>query len=138
MAKVLVDTGVLYAMADEDDSWHERTRTWLRARRDDLVVPVTVLPEACYLLNAHLGAPSERALVESVRSREFSLEPVAVADLSRIAELLNEYEDANIGFVDASVIALAERLRIRRVLTTDRRHFSAIRPRHCPALELLP
>jgi hypothetical protein len=33
---------------------------------------------------------------------------------------------------------MAERLNVRRILTLDRRHFELIRPRHCPAFELLP
>ena len=138
MGKVLVDTGALYAMADEDDAWHEKVRDWLEERRDALVVPITVLPEATYLLNAHIGAHAERALIESIRMKEFLVEPVAFGDFTRIAELLEVYDDNNIGFVDASVVAAAERLRIRRVLTTDRRHFSAIKPRHCRSFDLLP
>lgn len=49
-----------------------------------------------------------------------------------------EYRDAEVGFVDSSVVTVAERLKVRRVMTTDRRHFSIIQPRHCSRLELLP
>jgi predicted nucleic acid-binding protein len=38
----------------------------------------------------------------------------------------------------ASVVARAERLDTDLVITLDRRHFAAIRPRHPPALRLLP
>jgi predicted nucleic acid-binding protein len=41
------------------------------------------------------------------------------------------------GFVDATIGATAERLKISRILTTDRRDFPVIRPRHCKAFELL-
>ena len=51
---------------------------------------------------------------------------------------MRQYADSNIGFVDASIVAVAERLDIRKVLTLDRRHFGVIRPRHCPALDILP
>jgi hypothetical protein len=36
------------------------------------------------------------------------------------------------------VIALAERHGATRVATLDKRHFTVVRPRHAPALELLP
>jgi uncharacterized protein len=55
-----------------------------------------------------------------------------------LEQLLRRYEDAEIGFVDATVVAIAERLKIRRILTTDRRDFSLIQPRHCKQFELLP
>jgi hypothetical protein len=43
-----------------------------------------------------------------------------------------------LGLVDASVVALAERLKLRKLATTDRRHFSTVRPTHVPHLELVP
>lgn len=138
MASVLVDTGPLYAIADRDDDWHDRTVRFLEANRDDLVVPVSVLPEAAYLLAAHLGAAAERQLVQSVINGELAVEQLISADLRRTLELLRQYEKARIGFVDATVIAVAERLKIPRILTTDRRDFSLIRPRHCKAFDLLP
>ncbi len=66
------------------------------------------------------------------------LEHSTTQDLVRIAELLKIYRDANIGFVDASVVAIAERLKISGVLTTDRRHFETIKPQHCKEFRLLP
>jgi len=46
--------------------------------------------------------------------------------------------DFPLGVVDASVVAVAERLETDTVITLDRRHFSAIRPRHCAHFRLLP
>lgn len=138
MPPILVDTGPLYAMADRDDDWHARVVRFLKGSRDELIVPVAVLPEAAYLLAAHLGLEAERKLVHSLVNREMTLEPLTFQDLPRILELLNRYAAAQIGFVDAAVAATAERLKISRILTTDRRDFSLIRPRHCKAFELLP
>ncbi len=138
MPSILVDTGPLYAMADRDDDWHTRIVTFLTHSRDDLIVPVAVLPEAAYLLAAHLGPDAEQKLVQAVVNGELTLESLTVQDLPRILELLSRYAAAEIGFVDAAVVATAERLRISRILTTDRRDFSLIRPRHCKAFELLP
>jgi predicted nucleic acid-binding protein len=39
---------------------------------------------------------------------------------------------------DASIVAMAERLKVRRIATTDRRDFARVRPRHVDALELVP
>jgi hypothetical protein len=138
MPPILVDTGPLYAMADRDDDWHLRVVRFLERSRDELLIPVTVLPEAAYLLAAHLGAEAERKLVHSIVSGELAVEELTLADLKRVLELLRKYEDARIGFVDATVVAVAERLKISRILTTDRRDFSLVRPRHCKEFELLP
>ena len=138
MPPVLVDTGILYAIADCDDAWHESVKAYLESQTDSLLVPVTVLPEACYLLNSYIGQEAERQLVMSLQRGEMQVEGVTDKDFQRTSNLLEQYADANIGFVDATVVAMAERRKIRRILTTDRRHFSLIRPRHCPYFDLLP
>lgn len=138
MPPILVDTGPLYAIADRDDDWHLRIVRFLERSRDELVIPVTVLPEAAYLLAAHLGPEAERKLVQSIVSGEMAVEELTLQDMGRTLELLRRYEDARIGFVDATVVAVAERLKIRRILTTDRRDFSLVRPLHCKEFELLP
>jgi predicted nucleic acid-binding protein len=43
-----------------------------------------------------------------------------------------------VGFVDASIVVLAEKHRVREVLTPDRRDFTRFRPRGLDYLELLP
>ena len=43
-----------------------------------------------------------------------------------------------LGFVDASIVAISERLKAREFVTTDRRHFSAVKPAHLPGLQLVP
>ncbi len=138
MPMVIVDTGILYAMADRDDSWHERVKDYLQTQTDILIVPVTVLPEICYLLNTYIGQDSERSLVNSLLQGEMKVENLTTDDLRRTLTLLEHYADANIGLVDATLVAIAERMKIQRILTTDRRHFSLIRPRHRSHFELLP
>jgi len=138
MAAILVDTGILYAMADIDDAWHERVKTFVENMADALLVPITVLPEICYLLNTHLSREAERKLIASIIQGELKIEGLTNEDFRRSYQLLESYSDMNIGFVDASVVAVAERLKIHRILSTDRKHFSIIRPRHCKTFDLLP
>lgn len=133
---VVVDTGILYAAADARDAWHARVRTWLESTSEPLLVPVTVLPEVTYLLATRLGPVAERSFVASVAAGELGVEPVLKADIERCRALLDEYPQ--IGFVDASIVALMERLRVRVLATTDRRHFAAVRPRHLGAFDLVP
>ena len=110
----------------------------LSSLREALLVPTPVLTEAAYLTNRVLGVEAEARLLASLGQGEMQLEEVTRADCLRAAELLRTYADANIGFVDAALVASAERLKIRRLLTVDRRHFEMIRPRHCAGFEILP
>ncbi len=133
---LLLDTGILYALADEDDDWHGRARRLLEEQPDILLVPSTVLPEAAYLMRLRLGPQAELALVRSVVAGELSIQNLSGKDFERTTVVMAKYSD--IGFVDASVVAIAERLRLRAIATTDRRHFSKIRPLHVKSFELVP
>jgi uncharacterized protein len=133
---VLVDTGILYALADADDGWHERALEWMDDASDLLIVPITVLPEVSYLLNTRLGADAELAFIQSIAAGELELEEIRRQDLTRATEVMQRHPA--IGFVDATIVAIAERLKIANVATTDRRHFGAIRPKHAKAFTLLP
>ena len=102
------------------------------------MIPLTVLPKACYLIASHLGEHVEVAFIQSIVRGEMKLEFLKRDDLARAADVMAKYADSALGFVDASIVAVAERLKIRELLTTDRRHFSLVRPRHCPQFELRP
>jgi len=74
---------------------------------------------------------------DSLATSKF-LEPPNSDDYSRTAEIPRKYNDANIDFLDAWIVAIAERLNIMKILTVDRRHFKIFRPRHCVAFEICP
>jgi predicted nucleic acid-binding protein len=133
---LLCDSGILYALADRRDAWNRRAAEFFESERRLLLAPVTVLPEVSYLLRTRLGPAAERAFAESLATGELAVENLAPADLARCAELLAEH--AFLGFVDASVVAVAERLKLDSLVTTDRRDFSRLRPRHIERFRLLP
>ncbi|MGI8413941.1 MAG: type II toxin-antitoxin system VapC family toxin [Solirubrobacteraceae bacterium] len=132
----VVDAGPLYATADEDDRDHEAS--WAVLSRADLrlVVPALVVAEATYFVGRRLGARAEAAFLRGMGTLD--VEGPTSEDFGRIAELVEQYANFPLGGTDASVIALAERLETPHVVTLDRRHFGAVKPRHCPALALLP
>jgi predicted nucleic acid-binding protein len=133
---VLLDTGVLYALADRRDSWHRRVLAYFGDADEALLVPVTVIPEVSYLLHTRLGPAAEQAFVRSLAARELDVEMLRDQDVARTAAVLERYPD--IGFVDASVVVMAERLKVTQIATTDRRHFARVKPRHTDAFVLLP
>ena len=135
---VVADTGPLYALIDSDDAWHGRVVDWWRANRQPVVIPVCVLPEVCYLLHTRISPEAEAAFVRAMADGEFTAEPLEPEDVVRSSELLEKYSDLALGFVDATVIATAERLDVTEILTTDRRHFVAVRPRHIRSFLLSP
>ncbi len=137
---VLVDTGVLYALADTDDTHHQPCVAWLSRTGEDLLVPSLVITEAAYLIGTRGGAEAEALFLDSLSpgGRFEVAELERVHDLPRIAELVRTYANLPLGTVDAAVIAIAERLGLDTIATVDRRDFTIVRPRHTPALTLVP
>jgi len=134
----IVDTSFLFALADSRDVNHQRAVDTAAVIDDLLILPITVLPEVCYLIDSRLGYAAMRRFVDTVASGDFQVESVNRDDLSRVAEVFNQHADARVDFVDATIVALAERLNVTRILTLDRRHFELFRPKHCTAFEILP
>jgi len=134
----LVDTGFLFALANARDAHHLEALEAARTLSDTFILPVTVLPEICYLLDSRLGHATMRQFVNRVQAGPMLIESLDKSDLPRVLEILNQYADARVDFVDATIVALSERLNVARILTFDRTHFSLFRPKHCAAFEILP
>jgi predicted nucleic acid-binding protein len=83
-----------------------------------------------------LGAVAEARFLQSIP--ELIVESPQSQDWQRMSELVERYRGFPLGSIDASVIALAERLGIHTLLTLDHRHFRAIKPKHVEAFTMLP
>jgi predicted nucleic acid-binding protein len=105
-----------------------------------VIVPALVLAEVDYFLREQRAAI--RKLIAEIfdPGTRYEYEWPLPSDLVRALELDAKFKDLNLGLVDGTVAAVAERRQVYRVLTTDRRDFSTIRigPRLSRALELLP
>jgi predicted nucleic acid-binding protein len=116
---IICDTGPLVAVLNADDKHHAACRALLECWSGPLVVPAPVVTEVCYLTATRVGPHAEAAFLESLATGELHLEATTSADLARMAELVRQYSDFPLGAVDASAVAIAERLGIVDVATLD-------------------
>lgn len=136
MTASVVDSGVLYALFDTRDAWHSRSTAFFKADAQDAVVPLTILGEVGYMVEARLGPGAATSLADWLSRGLVQLEGLLPQDLRRMTLLMSKYPE--LGFVDASVVAVAERLSIHTIATSDRRHFSGVRPSHTERFTLVP
>ena len=137
MALVL-DTGPLLAAFDAADPDHEACAALLTQAEEDLVVPVLVLGELDYWCADRLDPGVWLAFLDDVLAGAYRIEAPTGADLERCRGIQEQYADLAVGVVDASVLALVERLGEDKLATLDHRHFSVMRPAHADAFRLLP
>ena len=134
---MITDTGVVYAAMDRNDPSHASCVELLERTGDPLVVPSPVLVELDWIGDAR-GVPVLDATLASVESGSIEVIDLSPADYTRIRELCQQYRDLGLGMVDASVVAVAERLGEETIATLDHRHFSVVRPRHVASFTLVP
>jgi uncharacterized protein len=136
---IVVDTGVLYAAADRSDPDHDQSRELLGSHvTHQLAVPAPVVVETSWLISSRLGVAAEVGFLRSLAAGEMTLVDLTSDDWHRVVELLEQYHDLDLGVVDASIIAVAERLNVTTIATLNDRDFRVVRPRHCDAFVLAP
>jgi hypothetical protein len=82
-----------------------------------VLVPTTVVVEVCWLLEKFRGPQAEAQFLDVVAVGGLELLPITPTDVGRMAELVRQYADFPLGAVDASVIALAERMDVHQLAT---------------------
>ncbi|HRP07575.1 MAG TPA: PIN domain-containing protein [Gemmatimonadales bacterium] len=135
---VIADTGAIYALLDRDDAWHKRVHDWWTTTAARILLPHTIIPEVAWLVGQRLGPDAESAFAQALAEGEFLLEPMVEEDFVVVAALVHRYRDLSLGFVDASVLAIAARSGADTILTTDRKHFSVARLPDGKAARLVP
>ncbi|HEX7245677.1 MAG TPA: PIN domain-containing protein [Solirubrobacterales bacterium] len=135
---LILDTSVLLGALDAADADHEPCAALIAGASEELIVPALVLSELDYWCHERLTGEAWLTFLADVLEGAYSVEHPTQEDLERCHELQGKYADLALGVVDASVLAVVERLGEPKLATLDRRHFSAVRPHHVEALELLP
>lgn len=138
MKKTLLDSSFLFALINQKDVNHAACVAVARDTMLHKTILVTVIPETCYLLHRWLGHAIMRAFIQNLQDPIWNIEPVQPQDWARVNELLNQYADAGLDLVDATLVTAAERLNIDTILTLDQRDFRLIRPRHVDYFSILP
>ena len=135
---LVADSGALYALYDSRDQNHRAVRQAVENEPGAIIVPVVILGELDYLLRVRIGVLAELRLLDGLTGGALAMEAFTEGDAVRCKELLVKYQDLDLGLVDASVIATAERLKIRRILTVDERDFRAVRSARGEPFVLVP
>jgi uncharacterized protein len=135
---LICDTGPLYAAMDRADADHRTCAELLAAANEQLVVPAPVVVELDWLSGSRLGPEPFAAFLADVEDGAIAVVDLVRPDYTRVRDLLASYADLKLGFVDAAVVAIVERLEEHKLATLDRRHFGTVRPRHVETLDLLP
>jgi uncharacterized protein len=133
---VLVDTGPLVALLDRSDPYHHTCQETLSSLEDSLVTVWPVVTEAMYMLRSYWQA--QDALWEMIDTAAVEILVLGKNDVARMRELMRKYRDLPMDLADAALVRVAERERLRRIFTLDRRDFQIYRPSRIGRFAVLP
>ena len=122
--KIVCDSGPLIAAADRSSRAHQAVAALIGAVGRELVVLDVVLAETDYMLRTRVGSESARRLLAAAGGGGVTAAFLSPGLLKRAAELDAHFADLDLGLVDASIMAYAERHDLP-ILTFDFRDFRA-------------
>jgi predicted nucleic acid-binding protein len=135
---LVIDAAPLVALADERDPLRDEVHELLRSERGGLFIPAPVTAEVDYMLGERFGRAGQRAFLEDLAARRYESPGLDSRDYAAALALEGRYADLRLGLADLSVVLMARKLRTRRILTFDQRHFRAVRPLQGGSFTLLP
>jgi predicted nucleic acid-binding protein len=124
---IAVDSGFLFALANQRDRWHVRARSFAGTSAEGWVCTWPVLTEACHLLLRDLPPRFAAGLMDDVARGAMDVWSPPAEAMGRIGMLMHKYADLPMDLADASLVLLAEHLGHGRILSTDQRDFGAYR-----------
>ncbi len=133
---ILVDAGPLVALVHADDQEHQRCKDVFEHLNEPMGTVWPAMTEAMYLLGFSWQA--QDALWEMLGSDVVRLLPLDAGDVPRIRELMRKYRDLPMDLADAALVRVAEREKLRRIFTVDRRDFEVYRPARVGRFSILP
>jgi predicted nucleic acid-binding protein len=134
---LLVDTGAFLASADRREAQYSACVEVMRANRGELAVTAPVVAESAWIIERRLGVAAEAAFLRLVTTSAVRVVDLTADDYERCVALVEQYADLGLGFVDASIVAVAERTGVVALATLDHRDFRAVRPSHVAAFDLV-
>jgi predicted nucleic acid-binding protein len=119
MARILVDTGAVFALIDRDDANHVAARRTLKTLKPQRLEPLLtnfVVGESHALLLARVDAGIARSwLLGNV----WPIERVREEDEARARAIIARYTDKAFTYVDATNFAVMERLGLKTAFAFD-------------------
>lgn len=133
---ILVDTGPLVAIQSPRDPYHEECKEAFKKLKPPLLTCWPVVTEAAWLLRKHpTGIYRVLAGFQEGLWHALALDDTAAPYLSAF---MKRYQDLGAQLADAALVYLAEREKIYKVFTLDRRDFHVYRLDSGAALDLIP
>ena len=122
MERLIADAGFFVAAGRRSDSHHASAVVFAGKFSGQLVTTSAIMVEACHFLT-----PEARIGLLNSTGPRLAVVEVPVLSYPDLAATIGKYADREVDFADASLVWLAERTGLRKILTVDVSDFSTFR-----------
>ena len=136
MNSILVDTGPLVAIINPQDSKHATCGAYATDLTAPMVTSWPVLTEAAWMLRKNQR--DVRTLFRMITVRDLQIAPLPAVSAGWFERFFERYEDQGPQVADASLVYLANTLKIDIVFTIDRKDFNVYRKDDGSYLNVVP
>ena len=117
---ILVDTGPLVALIDKGQGdTHVKCVQTYKTLTGSLLTTWPCFTEAMYFLSELRGWSAQTILWEFINRKALYLHVNNEAECQRMKVLMEKYQDIPMDLADASLVAVAESQKIKRIFTLD-------------------
>jgi len=135
---LLIDTNIWLAAGDRRSRHHHACTTVLADHSHELAATTPVIAETAWLLLDRAGPAAQAGFISMITTGQLQPVELTTSDWARVHQLVTTYADLGLDIIDASTIAVAERLRYTTIATLDHRDFRTVQPAHTDAFDLIP
>jgi len=115
--QAVIDSGPLIALFDKDDAHHSRSLKFVKGYNGQLFSTIAVMTEVSHLLD--FSTEAQLGFLDWVIDGGVNIVELSLRDLRMIRHVTEKHSDLPADFVDASLLAIAERLTIKNVISID-------------------
>lgn len=113
---IIVDTGPIVAYLHKNDRWHSRAKKFFQNYRGNLITTWAVITEAAYLSEQQVAFPNLMKWIE----RGLTVHCQYPEDAIFMMRYQRKYANRDPDFADLTLIALAEKTKVRDIITIDK------------------
>ncbi len=135
---ILTDTGPLIALLDNRDNFHNICVETLESLPPEpLLTTWPCFTETMHILGSVGGYRYQSVLWKLVEDMNLELHDLTLSEINKMNNLMGKYQDTPMDLADASLIALAESMKFRKIFTIDS-DFCIYRLSNGSMLEIFP
>lgn len=117
MIKTLIDSGVIIALFDKSDNFHQKSIKFLKTFEGELITSWAVLTEVSHMLDFNQQVQID--FLKWVELGGLKVYDISQKEIGAIRVMMEKYLDIPMDLADATLIYIANKEKIKNILSID-------------------